>query len=320
MPSTYAHQHFGNLVFDKLPEKLQEEIAPYRGLYNIGLQGPDIFFYYKPLHKNDVAAYGGRLHGQTGEAFFGKRLSILAGLDPARQPAARAFLCGTACHFTLDTTCHGYVNWYEKTRHVPHNVIEGDFDRELLAAAGYVPVMADISAEFAKGVRSGAEEACSGRGGAAKTAQNCADTAGGAGTARRDAAESAGAETAIAPFYPEMDEQTIRTALHDFVRFHHILLCRSDLKRNFLLAALKVLGQYDALRGHIVGKAEDPSCHASNQELVKLLSGAVSDGVLMVSYIAGQRKTAPALLSGKFDWTADSWPQDGTERNQHVTI
>ena len=59
MPSTYAHQHFGNLVFDKLPEKLQEEIAPYRGLYNIGLQGPDIFFYYKPLHKNDVAAYGG---------------------------------------------------------------------------------------------------------------------------------------------------------------------------------------------------------------------------------------------------------------------
>ena len=49
MPSTYAHQHFGNLVFDKLPEKLQEEIAPYRGLYNIGLQGPDIFFYYKPL-------------------------------------------------------------------------------------------------------------------------------------------------------------------------------------------------------------------------------------------------------------------------------
>ncbi len=307
MPSTYAHQHFGNLVFDKLPEKLQEEIAPYKGLYNIGLQGPDIFFYYKPLHKNDVAAYGGRLHGQTGEAFFGKRLSILAGLDPAQQPAAQAFLCGTACHFTLDTTCHGYVNWYEKTRHVPHNVIEGDFDRELLAAAGYVPVMADISAEFAKGVRGGTAPARSeGKSGSARTVQSRTETA--------------GAETAIAPFYPEMDEQTIRTALHDFVRFHHILLCRSDLKRNFLLAALKALGQYDALRGHIVGKAEDPSCHASNQELVKLLSGAVSDGVLMVSYVAGQRKTAPALLSGKFDWTADSWPQDGTERNQHVTI
>lgn len=254
-----------------------------------------------------MAAYGGRLHGQTGEAFFGKRLSILAGLDPARQPAARAFLCGTACHFALDTTCHGYVNWYEKTRHVPHNVIEGDFDRELLAAAGFVPVMADISAEFAKGVRGGTAPARSeGKSGSARTVQSRAETA--------------GAETAIAPFYPEMDEQTIRTALHDFVRFHHILLCRSDLKRNFLLAALKALGQYDALRGHIVGKAEDPSCHASNQELVKLLSGAVSDGVLMVSYVAGQRKTAPALLSGKFDWTADSWPQDGTERNQHVTI
>ena len=320
MPSTYAHQHFGNLVFEKLPEKLQEEIALYRGLYNIGLQGPDIFFYYKPLHKNDVAAYGGRLHGQTGEAFFGRRLAILAGLDPMWQPAARAFLCGTACHFTLDTVCHGYVNWYEKTRHVPHNVIEGDFDRSLLAAAGYVPVMADISAEFAKGVRGGAVPARSG----GKTGGT--ETTGGAGTVRRDtapprsAAGAAGAETVIAPFYPEMDEQTVRTALHDFVRFHHILLCRSDLKRNFLLAALKAAGQYDALRGHIVGKAEDPSCRASNQELAKLLTGAVSDGVRMVSYIAGQEETVPALLTGKFDWTADRWPQDGAERKQHVTI
>ena len=46
MPSTYAHRRFGADVLERLPAELQEKIAPYRELYDIGLHGPDLLFYY----------------------------------------------------------------------------------------------------------------------------------------------------------------------------------------------------------------------------------------------------------------------------------
>ena len=42
MPSTYAHRRFGADVLERLPAELQEKIAPYRELYDIGLHGPDL--------------------------------------------------------------------------------------------------------------------------------------------------------------------------------------------------------------------------------------------------------------------------------------
>ena len=49
MPSMYAHQKFGNDVLYLLPKEVRERIAEQEDLYHIGLQGPDIFFYHKPL-------------------------------------------------------------------------------------------------------------------------------------------------------------------------------------------------------------------------------------------------------------------------------
>ena len=54
MPTTFTHDVFGKDVLKRLPAPLKETIKSAKGLYRIGLHGPDIFFYYRPLYKNHV--------------------------------------------------------------------------------------------------------------------------------------------------------------------------------------------------------------------------------------------------------------------------
>ena len=49
MPSTYAHRRFGANVLDHLPAPLREKLEAHRELYDIGLHGPDLLFYYLSL-------------------------------------------------------------------------------------------------------------------------------------------------------------------------------------------------------------------------------------------------------------------------------
>ena len=70
MPSTYAHRRFGADVLERLPAELQGKIAPYRELYDIGLHGPDLLFYYHAAKSNPVSALGNAMHEQPGAVFF----------------------------------------------------------------------------------------------------------------------------------------------------------------------------------------------------------------------------------------------------------
>ena len=49
MPSTYAHFRFGQEVYKELLPKCRTVIDAFRPLYDIGLHGPDILFYYHAL-------------------------------------------------------------------------------------------------------------------------------------------------------------------------------------------------------------------------------------------------------------------------------
>ena len=51
MPTTYAHYIFGSEVLYLLPEKYREIAEKYRSLYDTGVHGPDILFYYDALKK-----------------------------------------------------------------------------------------------------------------------------------------------------------------------------------------------------------------------------------------------------------------------------
>ena len=58
MPSTYAHYRMGQEVYHNLTGKPKQIIEKYKELYDIGLHGPDILFYYKPLFANPVNQVG----------------------------------------------------------------------------------------------------------------------------------------------------------------------------------------------------------------------------------------------------------------------
>ena len=61
MPSTYAHYIFGQQIRGRLSGYERKVIDKYPELFNIGLHGPDILFYYRPLGKNKVNQLGSRL-------------------------------------------------------------------------------------------------------------------------------------------------------------------------------------------------------------------------------------------------------------------
>ena len=51
MPTTYAHYKFGKEVISALPRPLRSTVENHRELFDIGLHGPDILFYYHPMQR-----------------------------------------------------------------------------------------------------------------------------------------------------------------------------------------------------------------------------------------------------------------------------
>ena len=45
MPSSYAHYRFGKQILAQMPADVKRSIQRFRRMFDMGLQGPDIFFY-----------------------------------------------------------------------------------------------------------------------------------------------------------------------------------------------------------------------------------------------------------------------------------
>ena len=138
MPSTYAHRRFGADVLVQLPRELRERITPYRPLYDMGLHGPDLMFYYRALQSNPVNRLGNAMHEQPGRVFFTRARGVV---NTARNKnAALAYALGFVCHFALDSTCHPYVERYTRESGVSHCEIETEFDNQLMREDGLDPM------------------------------------------------------------------------------------------------------------------------------------------------------------------------------------
>ena len=71
MPAVYAHRRFGEKVLAACQnDEARTAIETYQDLFNIGLQGPDILFYYDPLRQNPYKAAGDALHDAPAAPFF----------------------------------------------------------------------------------------------------------------------------------------------------------------------------------------------------------------------------------------------------------
>lgn len=71
MPSTYAHYVLGRDPLRQYSDDLKDVLRNNLKIYQIGLHGPDILFYYKPLAKNPIRQLGGAIHDRPGAEFFG---------------------------------------------------------------------------------------------------------------------------------------------------------------------------------------------------------------------------------------------------------
>ena len=138
MPSTYAHRRFGADVLALLPDGLRQTLEQHRELYDMGLHGPDLMFYYKALQTNPVNRLGNAMHEEKGEVFFTRARAVVE--HAADKDAALAYALGFLCHFALDSTCHPRVEQDVRDSGVSHCEIETEFDNMLLRRDGKDPL------------------------------------------------------------------------------------------------------------------------------------------------------------------------------------
>ncbi len=142
MPSTYAHFRAGQRLRARLTGTPKAAVEAHPELYNIGLHGPDILFYYEPYHKNRVSAVGYRQHEKSGASFFSfAAKAIRSGAGRAQD---LAYLYGVLCHFALDVRCHGLIGEKMVQSGLSHAEVEVELDRALLTRDGFAPASAHL--------------------------------------------------------------------------------------------------------------------------------------------------------------------------------
>ena len=139
MPALYTHYRFGKAVEKELPAPLQETLADYPQAFALGTQGPDILFYHKPMKSNPVRSRGVALHAVAPEGFFVRAAKEIVGARKQNNDnladALTAYVCGFLCHFTLDISCHPYID--EKAYGTfTHGKIESELDKYMLRLDG----------------------------------------------------------------------------------------------------------------------------------------------------------------------------------------
>lgn len=138
MPTTYAHWRFGDHVIKTLPEDLQIIINKYRSLFDYGVHGPDIFFYYNCIKKDNYYSYGSHLHGYSMRKFA--EIFKKAYFKSENKEASLSYILGFLAHFTLDSAAHSYIQCKAKLEGPSHNKIESQYDRHLMILDGHDPV------------------------------------------------------------------------------------------------------------------------------------------------------------------------------------
>lgn len=128
MPAFATHYYYANQVFNNLERDIQELIKEYRDFYNLGAQGPDIFFYYKPYQKNYVIKFGNNLHDKPARTFFESALKKIKEKD---DRAALVYLIGVSTHFSLDSHYHPIINKVTNNFN-EHMILETEFDRKII--------------------------------------------------------------------------------------------------------------------------------------------------------------------------------------------
>ncbi len=143
MPGFTTHYILGMKAYNDLPSApIKRIIAKYRWLYQLGLQGPDMFFYNLPiLRHRDYRNVGSYMHEHHVRDFFITYIQETLQIQSRQQrEQAIAYFCGYICHYICDSICHPFVYGrirYDADRpeiklHGLHAQLENEIDALLL--------------------------------------------------------------------------------------------------------------------------------------------------------------------------------------------
>ena len=243
MPSTYAHYRLGQEVLGQLRGGIRTTINSYKQLYDIGLHGPDILFYYKPLWSCPVNKQGYDMHGRSGREFFENAAKVISRLDARDERATLAYVYGFCCHFALDVSCHEYIDEKIAASGVSHTEIEVEFDRSLMIKDGFNPLTHSLTDHIIP------------------THEN-ADI--------------------IRKFYDNLTTDEVIQALDGMIKYNKLLIAPSHLKRYLIYALLGITGNYKEMHGVLVNYKANPQCADSTEKLYKLYDNAVRLAVRLI--------------------------------------
>ena len=133
MPSHYAHYRFGTDAIAAMDPQSARAVRRFRQLYDVGLHGPDIFFYNNIFIQDKSTKLARETHGESGGDFF---LRICKRLRLEPNEAATAYLCGVLAHYCLDSVMHPFVLTQIADGKIGHAELETEFDRYLLQREG----------------------------------------------------------------------------------------------------------------------------------------------------------------------------------------
>lgn len=113
MPGLITNYLFGERTFQSLsPNYLKEIIRKKPNAYRMGLQGPDIFFYYLSSYgrsrKNNICDV---LHEKNTGEFIDNMLDYTIILDAQDREICLAYISGFLCHYALDSHTHPYLRY-----------------------------------------------------------------------------------------------------------------------------------------------------------------------------------------------------------------
>lgn len=255
MPAIYAHYKMGRETVDLLNDEFQNNnwvnvIEKYRELFDIGVHGPDIFFYYYPLKENKIRSMGSEIHKKSLGYFLENAIKMIK-RKKNKEPYI-AYLFGFICHFSLDTISHPLIRKCMEKAGLTHNKVEVEYDRSLMCLDGenplkYIltkhinatPYNAKIIYEFYKDIYIDMYKGNTEYADIDNNLQN----------------------------NDEFKAIDVYKALKGIIDYNKLLHAPSSIKRNVLRVSMKGIGVYDDIGGFIIGRKPHPKCVINNKKL-----------------------------------------------------
>ncbi len=143
MPDVLTHILFAERVKDKLADgNIRHFIHDNYKLYNLGAQGPDILFYYKPWnpYARNIRETGEMMHHKNTALFFKDAILLLNKSTGSYYEELIVYVIGFLCHYYCDKSIHPYVysmidtgcyNFGEGRTKLNHYDIEATMDSRL---------------------------------------------------------------------------------------------------------------------------------------------------------------------------------------------